>query len=256
MKTITVHSSKGGSGKTFLVANTGMSFASSGKKCVIIDCDVSGPSFNRIFLPEKTPEYYLNDFLLGKCSVSEIIHQTDIKALDIIYSDPAPEIGKGLLAVDRSVHSKALKNLSSLKMALYNSNYNVCLLDTTPGLHYMSINALLSAKTVVLVVRPDSYSLGATKHVLNSVYAKVKNSAMGSKQYFLLFNQVPNAPESAIHALLTSYETELKEIFDLTCLGHVNCLCNEIGVKLVHSPLLALDSQEFKTISSIVKQLQ
>ncbi len=255
MKTIAVHSSKGGSGKTFLVANIGKVLASMGKKCIIIDCDVVGPSFNTIFSPETDANFYTNDILLGKCSVSEAIYQSNIDNLDIIYADPSPMIGEGLLAFEHATYVNALRNLSQMGFELHNLNYDILLLDTTPGLNPLSVNVLLVAQSVVLVVRPDSYSLKITNHILQTIYTRLRDSAVGSKKYFIVFNQVPHASSEEIRSLLTAYIEELQKSLDINVLARIPCLCRELGSDLIRTPLLKEGQKGLDIITSLTKKL-
>ncbi|MFX1250890.1 MAG: ParA family protein [Promethearchaeota archaeon] len=255
MKTIAVHSSKGGSGKTFLVANIGKVLASMGKKCIIIDCDVVGPSFNTIFSPETNPKFYTNDILLGKCSASKAIYQSNMENLDIIFADPSPMMGEGLLAFEHATHVNALRNLSQMGLELHNLNYDILLLDTTPGLNPVSINALLVAQSVVLAVRPDSYSLQTTSHILQSIYTRLRDSAMGSKNYFIVFNQVPHASSEEIESLLAAYIEELQKSLDINVLGRIPCLCRELGSDLIRTPLLKEGQKGLEIIASLTKKL-
>ncbi|MFX0060965.1 MAG: ParA family protein [Candidatus Hermodarchaeota archaeon] len=255
MKSIAFHSSKGGSGKTFLVANIGKVLASKGKKCIIIDCDVVGPSFNTIFSSKTNTNFYINDILLGKCSVSEAIYQSNIENLDIIFANPSPIMGEGLLAFEHATHVNALRNLSQMGLELHNLNYDILLLDTTPGLNPLSVNALLVTQSVVLAVRPDSYSLKTTNHILRTIYTRLRDSAVGSKNYFIVFNQVPNASSEEIETLLTAYIEELRKNLNINVLGHIPCLCRELGSDLIRTPLLKEGQKGLDIIASLTKKL-
>ncbi|MFX0064966.1 MAG: ParA family protein [Candidatus Hermodarchaeota archaeon] len=255
MKIIAFHSSKGGSGKTFLATNIGKAFALLGKKCVIMDCDISGPSFNTIFLSKTGSIYYSNDILLNRSSANKAICKTNIPNLDVIFADANPILGEGLLSFQESIHVHALRNLSNTGRQLSDLNYDILLIDTSPGFSPVSVNALLVAQTVIVVVRPDSYSLQTTNYILQTVYSKIKDSAIGSKKFFVVFNQIPHAAPEEIENILTLYEMELRKNLDINVLGHIYCMCRDVGTSLIQTPLLDEGSSGMDTILSITKQL-
>src|SRR3990172_3265164 len=71
-KIISVHSFRGGTGKSNITANLAYLLASAGKKVAILDGDIASPGIHILFgIDESTLPYTLNDFLWGLCSIRE-----------------------------------------------------------------------------------------------------------------------------------------------------------------------------------------
>ena len=78
-KIISIHSFRGGTGKSNLTANVATTLALGGKRIGIIDTDIQSPGIHVLFgLHGDTIDHSLNDYLWGKCS----IHQTAHPVLD------------------------------------------------------------------------------------------------------------------------------------------------------------------------------
>jgi len=61
MKTIAIHSYKGGTGKTSIAVNLAVIYAIKGKNVCILDYDFRAPSLQIAF--KEKPRFWLNDFL-------------------------------------------------------------------------------------------------------------------------------------------------------------------------------------------------
>ena len=71
-KIISVHSYRGGTGKSNLVANLATNLALQGKRVASIDIDIQSPGIHILFeLDERQIKHTLNDYLWGRCSVAE-----------------------------------------------------------------------------------------------------------------------------------------------------------------------------------------
>lgn len=79
---VLITSSIAGEGKSFVAANLALSLSLSGKKVLLIDGDLRGPKTSFIFNMEEKEG--LTEFLEGKRSIAEIIHQSGYNNLYII----------------------------------------------------------------------------------------------------------------------------------------------------------------------------
>ncbi len=99
-KVLLTHSFKGGTGKTVLAINIAHFLAKANTKVLFIDGDLLAPSLEKV-IPQKDEESIKKtwpDFLEGTYSdVEDVIYNTDIENMDVIYSPP-PEIGKTFLS--------------------------------------------------------------------------------------------------------------------------------------------------------------
>ena len=71
-KIVSVHSFRGGTGKSNLTANLATSLALTGKRVGIVDTDIQSPGIHVLFgLDEEHMSYALNDYLWGTCSIAQ-----------------------------------------------------------------------------------------------------------------------------------------------------------------------------------------
>ena len=71
-KIISIHSFRGGTGKSNTTANLSTLIAASGKRVGVIDTDIMSPGIHVLFgLDEDDMTYSLNDYLWGKCDIKQ-----------------------------------------------------------------------------------------------------------------------------------------------------------------------------------------
>jgi septum site-determining protein MinD len=70
-KMVTVHSFKGGTGKTIIATNLATIYANKGKNTCILDLDLRAPSLGITF--KGRAKYTINDFLDGRCEINDAI---------------------------------------------------------------------------------------------------------------------------------------------------------------------------------------
>jgi MinD-like ATPase involved in chromosome partitioning or flagellar assembly len=101
-KIISVHSFRGGTGKSNMTANLAVLTAARGHRVAIIDTDIQSPGIHVLFgMDEQSIHKTLNDFLWGNCPISEATYNVTpdgvAKANGIVFFIPssikAGEIG-------------------------------------------------------------------------------------------------------------------------------------------------------------------
>ena len=71
-KIVSVHSFRGGTGKSNITANLAVSIAGRGKRVGIVDTDIQSPGIHVLFdIDIDKISHTLNDYLWGKCSIEE-----------------------------------------------------------------------------------------------------------------------------------------------------------------------------------------
>ena len=119
-KIITVTSSIGGEGKTFIAMNLAGIFASSGHKTILIGGDLRKPKLHKDFNINETKG--LSSYLIKKSSLEEVIEKTKIESLDVIGSGPTPPNPAELL------DSQGMQEL----IIELNKMYDYIIIDTPP----------------------------------------------------------------------------------------------------------------------------
>jgi len=222
-KIIAVHSYKGGTGKTSLSVNLAATYARRGKKVCLMDLDFRAPSLHAIF-KKQTLDYWLNDYLNGVCEIDKVLvdvtkdHGNGSKFM-VALANPTTEAIRDMTAKDRKWEMKALGRLLSLRSALINDgNFDYIIFDTSPGLQYSSINAIVTADIVLVVTSLDASDINGSQRMTSELYD------LFEKKTGILINKV-------IADYLSSKEEEkkfhkrIKEIHSLPVLATIPCFC-------------------------------
>ena len=71
-KIVSIHSYRGGTGKSNLTANLAACLAAAGKRVAVVDTDIQSPGIHMLFGLEDTSERRtLNDYLWERCPIGE-----------------------------------------------------------------------------------------------------------------------------------------------------------------------------------------
>lgn len=159
MKIITIGALKGGVGKTTFIFNLAGYIAKDNKKVLLIDLD---PQANlTVSFKLKTNNANSAELFNGKV----LINQTRYKNIDIISSNIKLEaLNRTLIQVVASEkilykYFKFFKNQEFL-------NYDYVIIDTSPSLSLINLNAFAVADSIVLVSDWSLYSLDALRYLI------------------------------------------------------------------------------------------
>ncbi|WP_290899705.1 ParA family protein [Ferroglobus sp.] len=147
MKVLSLHSFKGGTGKTFIALNLAYLLSEKNKVC-IVDLDLVTLSLYSFF----SSEFYLNDLLYRNRDLEDCIVRVSENLHAILASPDVEDIRRELRKDDR-MEMRTLERLMILKQKIEDFNYVI--LDTHPDLSYFSVNSLILSDVVFLVLRPD-----------------------------------------------------------------------------------------------------
>jgi len=171
---ITVHSYKGGTGKTLLSVNLAAMFANRGQKTCLLDLDFRAPSLHVIFKTAK-PEYWLNDYLNRACEIDRVLRDCSSYCmakgkLFVGLANPSTEAIREMASKDRKWEMEALCRLLSLKNSLLEElRFDFVIFDSSPGLDYSSINAVVCADGVLVVTTLDKSDLEGTQRMIKGL---------------------------------------------------------------------------------------
>jgi MinD-like ATPase involved in chromosome partitioning or flagellar assembly len=218
-KIIAVHSYKGGTGKTSLSVNLAATFAKHGKKVCLFDLDFRAPSLFAI-LKVADADYWLNDYLNGKCGIDKVLVDLSSRIpgdgkFFAALANPSTEAIREMSAKDRKWEMRALGKLLSLRnMLLTEKNFDYLVFDTSPGLQYSSINAIVTADFVVVATTGDRSDVDGTRRMLRELYN------LFEKKTGLVMNKVldPASKKGELGA-------RVKNVYQVPMLGMVPCFC-------------------------------
>jgi len=144
---VAVHSYKGGTGKTLISANLATLFAAKGIKTCLLDMDFRAPSLYALFKFDQ-PAYWLNDYMNGACGLDKVLKNVCYEGLEkeklfVGFANPSTEAIREMSAKDRTWEMQALAKLLSVSGSLFDLGFDHLIFDTSPGLQYSSINAVV-----------------------------------------------------------------------------------------------------------------
>lgn len=119
-KVITVTSTVGGEGKTFVAVNLAAVIAMANQRVVVLDLDMRKPKIHLAFGAENSKG--LSTVLIGKHTVDEVVQLSRIPNLDFITAGPTPPNPSELILLPTLDHL-----IDELK-----SKYDVIIIDTPP----------------------------------------------------------------------------------------------------------------------------
>ncbi len=166
-KIISIHSFRGGTGKSNTTANITTLLAAQGLKVGVIDTDIQSPGIHVLFgLDEDAMGHSLNDYLWGKCAIEECAHDVTstlggapIKGQ--IYLIPSSIKAGEIARVLREGYDVGLLN-DGFHDLVENLNLDVLMIDTHPGLNEETLLSIAISDALVIILRPDQQDYQGT----------------------------------------------------------------------------------------------
>ncbi len=171
-KIVSVHSFRGGTGKSNTTANLAAIIAGTGKRVGVIDTDIQSPGIHVLFgLDEESMDKSLNDYLWGKCAI-------EAAAYDV---SPVLKMGAGEIAVMSGGMYLIPSSLKAGEIAkVLREGYDVnmlndgfheltrklhldyLLIDTHPGLNEETLLSITISDVLIIIMRPDQQDYQGT----------------------------------------------------------------------------------------------
>lgn len=188
-KIISIHSFRGGTGKSNTTANLAALLAAQGKRVGVIDTDIQSPGIHVLFgLGESEIIHSINDYLWGKCSIKEAAHDVSnnlgMQISGKVYLIPS-SINSGEIArvlrdgYDVSLLSDGCDDL------IDDLELDILMIDTHPGINEETLLSIAISDVLVIILRPDQQDYQGTA-VTVDVARKLYVSNL-----LLLVNKVP-----------------------------------------------------------------
>ena len=163
-KIIALANQKGGVGKTTTTINLAASLATLEKTVLVVDADPQANASSGLGVDIKEVDCSLYECIINHTDVREAIYTTDIEGLDIIPSHidlVGAEIE--MLNIDNR------ENVVSQLLAPIRNDYDYILIDCSPSLGLITVNALTAADTVIIPVQCEYFALEGISKLLNTI---------------------------------------------------------------------------------------
>lgn len=167
---ISIHSFRGGTGKSNLSANISSVIAQEGYRVGVVDTDIASPGIHVLFgMDEERMDKSLNDYLWGKCEIEECAY------------DVGESIGLGkesIFLIPSSIKPGEIARLlrEGYDVALLSDGFHELIerleldylvIDTHPGVNEETILSIALSDQLIIILRPDSQDFQGTSVTLN-----------------------------------------------------------------------------------------
>jgi MinD-like ATPase involved in chromosome partitioning or flagellar assembly len=156
---ISIHSYRGGTGKSNITANLGVTLAEQGMKVGLVDMDIQSPGIHALFgFDSSSFRYCLNDYLWSRCDIGDAIY-------DLGGHVENPVSGE-LRLLPSSIHPGDIARIihdgydvdqlySGLEAFADTCGLDLLLMDTHPGLGEETLLSLALSDQLLVLLRPD-----------------------------------------------------------------------------------------------------
>jgi MinD-like ATPase involved in chromosome partitioning or flagellar assembly len=214
-RTRSIHSFRGGTGKSNMTSNISAAIARTGKRVGIVDTDIQSPGIHVIFdLGEEKITHSLNDYLWGKCAIEETAHEVTPPAVaaagGAIFLIPSSIKTGEIARILREGYDVGMLNdgLQELNSAL---SLDYLMIDTHPGLNEETLLSVAISDALIIILRPDKQDYQGT-----AVAVEVARNLEVPNLFMLVNKALPSVdPESLRERVEAAYGAPVAGVFAL-----------------------------------------
>jgi chromosome partitioning protein len=161
---IAIANQKGGVGKTTTAINLAASLAALEKKVLIVDADPQANATSGIGVDTRQIKSTIYDCLIDGKDPKAPILACEVENLWLMPSN-IDLVGAEIEMLDRPEREKILKKV----IAAIEKDYDYVLIDCSPSLGLLTVNALTAAHSVIIPVQCEYFALEGLGKLLNTI---------------------------------------------------------------------------------------
>lgn len=189
-KVISIHSFRGGTGKSNITANLAALLAARGARVGVVDTDIQSPGIHILFgLSGSSIAHTLNDYLWGRVRIEQA-------AIDVTAQVTPASPGRVFL-IPSSIRSGEIARVlregydpraltSGLRQLARALELDLLMIDTHPGLNEETLLSIALSHSLLVVMRPDQQDYEGTGVTIEVA------SALGVPRMLMVVNKVPS----------------------------------------------------------------
>jgi septum site-determining protein MinD len=163
---VSIHSFRGGTGKSNTAANLSALLAMQGRRVGVIDTDIQSPGIHVLFgLQEEKMAHSLNDYLWGRCSIEQaaldVTPRLDADIKGQIFLIPSSIKAGEIARVLREGYDVGLLN-DGFHALIEKLGLDVLMIDTHPGLNEETLLSIAISDVLAIIMRPDQQDYQGT----------------------------------------------------------------------------------------------
>ncbi len=190
-KIVSIHSFRGGTGKSNTCANLGTLMAMQGLRVGVVDTDIQSPGIHVLFgLEPEQMKFSLNDYLWGHCDIEQAAHDVTeklgVRGPGTVLLIPSSIQAGQIARIIREGYDVGLLN-DGFQRLIEELSLDVLLIDTHPGVGEETLLSIAISDALIIVMRPDQQDYQGTG-VTVEIGRKLNVPLMT-----LLVNKVPTA---------------------------------------------------------------
>lgn len=171
-KIVSIHSFRGGTGKSNSTANLAAQVAMTGKRVGVVDTDIQSPGIHVLFgLNDEKMGHTLNEFLRGECSIEDVAFSVGENTGD--EEGRKKLAGKDIWLLPSSIKTSEITRIlkegydvmklnEGMQQLIKSKELDYLFIDTHPGLNEETLLSISVSDILILLLRPDQQDFQGT----------------------------------------------------------------------------------------------
>jgi len=191
-KIMSIHSFRGGTGKSNVSSNIAAQAAMAGKRVAVIDTDIQSPGVHVLCgFDSDIPGNTLNDYLYGQCAIVDAAHDVTEQVGVAGYGGtmflvPSSMKSGDIAKVLRQGYDVEVLN-DGFRALVEGLDLDLLVIDTHPGLNEETLLSITISDVLLLLLRPDKQDYQGTAVTVDVA------RRLAVPELYMLVNKVPAA---------------------------------------------------------------